>query len=510
MIVDAATPERSAFEGAFDACVIGSGPAGITLARALAAKGHRVALMEAGGLEWSPESQELYEGEVVGADLGMPLDAMHLRYFGGTSNHWNGVCAPLPPQKFGPRPSDPLSGWPIDHEDLAPYQAETESILDTEPEHATPRPAGAGPDDPFRPAEVLRSPPTRFAAKYHDEIAASDAIVLGLHANLVDLRLYDDLARVTEAHFRSLDPDDPGFAVRARVFCLCAGGIENPRLLLNFRDQIPTGIGNEHDLVGRHFSDHQSLQLGELIFAERPPADLQFFFATDEFMAAAGSLDFTIRVNHRPRQLSFVREGLRSAQCLPLVDRLAGAVLETPARCDTGGLGEYWMSRDPERYPWATVSTHSAQAMHPDNRVTLGEEHDALGLLRSRLEWQVREADVHSLKATAMGFAAYVADVGLGRMRLYDWILSDSLEPPDVVAEPHLGRLNSYHHMCTTRMSDDPREGVVDANCRVHSVENLYIGGSSVFGGPGWPPTFTIVQLALRLADHVDGALSTA
>jgi choline dehydrogenase-like flavoprotein len=57
-------------------------------------------------------------------------------------------------------------------------------------------------------------------------------------------------------------------------------------------------------------------------------------------------------------------------------------------------------------------------------------------------------------------------------------------------------------------MASDPREGVVDADCKVHGVSNLYIGGSSVFASPGYAnPTYTIVQLALRLGDHLNALL---
>ena len=76
---------------------------------------------------------------------------------------------------------------------------------------------------------------------------------------------------------------------------------------------------------------------------------------------------------------------------------------------------------------------------------------------------------------------------------------------------PGLGqgsRVGGHHHMCTTRMSADPREGVVDADCKVYGVSNLYIGGSSVFATGGYAtPTYTIVQLALRLGDHLGGVL---
>ena len=64
--------------------------------------------------------------------------------------------------------------------------------------------------------------------------------------------------------------------------------------------------------------------------------------------------------------------------------------------------------------------------------------------------------------------------------------------------------------MGTTRMSADPAQGVVDADCRVHGMANLYVAGSSVFPTCGSAnPTLTIVALALRLAAHLKGTLQT-
>ena len=63
--------------------------------------------------------------------------------------------------------------------------------------------------------------------------------------------------------------------------------------------------------------------------------------------------------------------------------------------------------------------------------------------------------------------------------------------------------------MSTTRMSDDPRHGVVDRDCRVHGTTNLFVGGSSVFATTGQcNPTYTIIQLALRLGNHLSGWLA--
>ena len=119
MIADASTADRSAFDRTFDVCVIGAGPAGITLARSLAAAGATVALMEAGSLEISEASQDAYRGSNLGQEY-FDLDVSRLRFFGGTSNHWGGWTRALEAVDFFPRPWVPRSGWPITQLDLDP------------------------------------------------------------------------------------------------------------------------------------------------------------------------------------------------------------------------------------------------------------------------------------------------------------------------------------------------------------------------------------------------------
>jgi choline dehydrogenase-like flavoprotein len=98
----------------------------------------------------------------------------------------------------------------------------------------------------------------------------------------------------------------------------------------------------------------------------------------------------------------------------------------------------------------------------------------------------------------------FMAKQRLGRVGLADWVLNPELPLPSIGQDEVIGN----HHMCTTRMSSNPKKGVVDATCRVHDMENLYLGGSSVFATAGASnPTYTIVQLALRLADHLHDRL---
>ncbi|WP_297975814.1 GMC oxidoreductase [uncultured Amaricoccus sp.] len=503
MLHDVETPEgRAAFARPFDVCVIGAGPAGITLARRLAARGLAVALMEGGGLEWSEESQDIAVGESVG--LTYPdLDAARVRAFGGSSGHWNGLCRAFEAADMRPRPQNPSSGWPIGREDLDPYQAEVAEILDLVPAYddaapATPIP----PEDGFEQVWYLRSAPTRFGEKYLDEITSAPRIALGVHANLVDLRLDDGLTSVTRAVFRAYGAADPGFTVTAQSYCLCTGGFENPRLLLNFDSQIPGGIGNQNDLVGRFFCDHLRMEVGEVIMSAVPEAEVRFFTPTEDFLAERQTLKIVLHLDYyRRKPLSLPKELARSVQCtLPFGERLAEAVTGDVLHCDRGGVEDWLASRDPEANPWGRVVVNSEPALNPESRITLSDARDALGLRRTRLDWRTLPIDDRTIRESTLAFAGHLADRGEGRMRLYDTALA---EQPIRATEPEQ-RLNGWHQMCTTRMSDDPKTGVVDRNCRVHGLANLYIGGSSVFSTPGFQnPTYTIVQLALRLADHL-------
>jgi choline dehydrogenase-like flavoprotein len=86
MFIDSKTlPENTTIEA--DVCIIGAGAAGITLARDLAGSNRRIAVFEGGGLDFEQETQQLYQGEIIGRPYD-PLDIERLRFFGGNTNHW--------------------------------------------------------------------------------------------------------------------------------------------------------------------------------------------------------------------------------------------------------------------------------------------------------------------------------------------------------------------------------------------------------------------------------------
>jgi choline dehydrogenase-like flavoprotein len=145
------------------------------------------------------------------------------------------------------------------------------------------------------------------------------------------------------------------------------------------------------------------------------------------------------------------------------------------------------------------LSTRIDSTPNPDSRVKLGNERDALGLPRIDFHWQLSPLDKHSVRRTLEILGAELGRAGLGRLQ----ILIDD----DDTTWPKDTR-GGWHHMGTTRMSADPTRGVVDRNCQVHGISNLFIAGSSVFPTAGsGTPTMLLVSLALRMADHIIGLM---
>ncbi len=488
MITDIENRADDSLDGrTFDACIIGAGPAGITLARRLASRGLTVGLFDGGGFDQTVESQDLYKG-TIGAQPYFPLDGARLRFLGGSSNHWGGWTRPLDDHDFAERDDHPMSGWPIAKGDIDPYAAEADSILDL--------PANFDPPDMFGGKAAglqptffrFSQPTTRFGQKYRNELQASKAIEVFLNANLVDLRLDNAHRAVTEAVFRTYTRSTP-FSIKAKFFALCLGGMENPRALLNANSQVPAGIGNQNDLVGRYFLEHPHVPIGHIVSRE-PITFMLVYSPTPEFMREHRILSFGLRLGNfcdRPRG--------RIHRRLP-----APAALQVPFET----LLEAAMDGDTSACPAHVASAFVAceQALNPESRVRVTNERDRFGLRKIELDWRLSDIDFRTLRTAALEAGRLMAEHDVARLKVVDWLLADGNSPT-------LDQLfGGSHHMGTTRMSDDPKAGVVDRNQRVHGMDNLYMGGSSVFATSGHSnPTYTIVQLTLRLGDHLAAQL---
>ena len=497
MIVNSRDFVAAASTGRYDACIAGGGVAGITLAIYLARRGVSVLLLEAGGLEPETESQDVYEGTIVGRDY-FDLDACRLRFLGGTSNHWGGMCYPLDAFDFHEREYAAWSGWPIDKSDLQPYTVEACRVLGLTPW----RDEGSvleGSDGHLRKiffqSSTVDGQWANFKDVYLDELTNSPNITVALHANVTDITLDDDLRRVKSFTVDHLHGDQPSQMVSARNFVTCFGGIENARFLLNCNNQIKTGIGNQHDLLGRFFMEHHHMDIGVAVLSREGAGwrrNLQNFYGdaylspTENFVISKRVMNCGLRVQSgflATNVIFEMKQELKIFACFN--DWISGALCP-------GDLAE--VNAVVLRAAWE-------QAPNPASRVTLGADRDRFGKRRPVLDWRVGDLDRRTIRENAVEFGRFLVKTDFGRLRLADWVLDSDLPMPGLgEGEETAGR----HHMGTTRMAATAERGVVDSNCKVFGLDNLFIGGSSVFPTSGHAnPTFTIVQVALRLADHL-------
>ena len=508
MFIDARKlPERTTLEA--DLAIVGGGPAGITLASALADSPIRVCLIEAGGLEPDAGTQMLYEGENAGIEY--PLAGSRLRYFGGSSNHWGGYCRPLDAIDFEARDWVPFSGWPFTINELLPYYPPASARVEVVPAHFDDlaywqEKTGERLLEPATRRMWTRfvhfSPPTRFGERYRAELVKADNVRVLLHANVADIASSEAGRSVAHLDVRTLS----GLAhtVKARCYVLATGGLENARLLLLSNKVVAAGLGNQHDMVGRCFMEHPHLTgFGEIVVADiqRLPRIYR------ERIAGEGPV---VNAAFNP-SAAFLRERqLLNATFMVAVAgeyrpgaRLSDNRERTAAHTDMLMAARRFLSDrdDAEKSPepdvagvWLGIGCACEQAPNPASRVSLSAERDVFGLPKIRLDWRLTAQDRHSVIEHMHSLALEFGALDIGRMVLK---IEDDGRWPEVV-------IGGNHHMGTTRMSDNPRRGVVDRNTRVHGTDNLYVAGSSVFPTSGAAnPTLTIVAMTLRLADHL-------
>jgi choline dehydrogenase-like flavoprotein len=470
---------------AYDVCIIGAGPAGITLALQLAQAGWSVVLLEGGGREYEPRSQELYACTSTGLEL--YAEQTRLRYLGGTSNHWAGRCRPFTSSDFAVAPPVGLPGWPIDYAQIERYLPAAMAIVDL-PNGAGFKTVNTGLNGGEFDADCfLLSPPTRFAQKYASALNETPGLEVFINCNCVDLE-FDQASGQLKAAVVS-DYDQHRERVAANQFVLAMGAIENARQLLNSASLVGAGVVKKEGLTGRCLMEHLNIDLGTFILKDGLGTEPRQYYTTDAFVAeyhaGKGNVSATV--------LSDVQTYGRTAEVKYFLETLAcqmglASKIEFVAKFSCPGDG--------------VMTTMIEQFPDAQSRISLLDETDELGVAKVNVNWVLSATDRHTIKCIGAELAKQFAQAGLGFVKLNDFVYDTELP---LKLSPHA------HHMGTTRMEASPEFGVVDANCKVFGSENLYIAGSSIFAtGGASNPTMPLLQFALRLADHLDTKMKAA
>ncbi len=485
-------------------------------------------VVESGGLEPQADADALSEIENVGVPRVLDQSIVRPRGLGGASRIWTGRCAPFDEIDYARRPWVPHSGWPIGPHELDPYLDRSAAHLglgvgsgytEAGPPRKVRRPSSRKAMDAslvlpffwqFSTDAVRRYDSMRFGQRMLQ--GTSDNVRVILNASVVHIDADSTASSVQGVEIAG--PDGARRTIAAPVVVLCAGGIENARLLLASNRVAANGLGNGHDMVGRFLMDHP--RGGVATFDHRRLDVLSEHFGLAFLGTGHGSYLFCRGLRLSPRVQE--REGLLNCavwlsemvthddpwSALQRLLRRRSTKVRHDAMAIVSNLGLVikGMNRGvrgkviPRKLARLELNCMVEQLPDPESRITLSNRVDRHGTPISRVHWCVNEREQHTVRRTAELVAEECARVGVPTPVLDDWVRDKAPFPPSFQ--------DVAHHIGTTRMADAPSEGVVDRDCQVHGVRGLYIGGSSVFPTAGHAnPTQMIVALCVRLADTI-------
>ncbi|GAB5439616.1 MAG: GMC family oxidoreductase [Falsiruegeria mediterranea] len=565
-----------------DLLIVGGGACGLTLARAMSRPGRRIILLESGGATEDAAHETLNAVEMPGwsDEEAATRDSYHktltrhwsgdhqqygvrCRGLGGSTQAWAGKSAPLDPIDYEARNWVPLSGWPMDRAELAPFIERASDLLNLGPrvyderlwellrrDPPTPSPENEALRTMFWQFARSRRQMTdimRFGADFQADLPEGVQVVT--QATVTSLDSTADGTRCTGLTARSLAGRH--IKVEAPVCVLAAGAIENARLLLLSRENMPNGLGNDHDTVGRYLMDHPTA-----VVARAAPDHLSRMAAQFGLFGLRGNgqshaymygLALTDHMQRKKQWLNgalFVTAERAADDPFSALRRLlrgqskawtsdVGSVLRSPVRLARGAgarvlergylpdtlsrgiadlavrfmpntlAGDLRSGHLPVKLSGVRFEATTEQPPDPANRVTLSDARDPFGSPIPHVAWSGGEAARSNLLKLAHTLCASFDQAGLPPLIPEPWVQEGK---PATAPIFDLG-----HSLGTTRMSNDPKLGVVDRDCAVHTVAGLYAIGGSVFPTSGHAnPTLMMVALTLRLADHLEGRMTSA
>ncbi len=522
-----------------DICIIGSGPAGATIAQELAGTRLNITLLESGGLSRHDATDRLNDIESVGWPRVMDQWLVRNRIVGGTSHTWSGRCTLFNEIDLETRSWVPHSGWPLELSQLKPFLDRSAAYLGLgkgsgyQDRHFWSY-AGRRPPkpelnsdallpcfwqfsrDPKRPMDHMRLGPALLAKLPQNVSLLTNATVLHINVNAA-------ATAVNAVEVASLDGRH--HVVHARIVIVCAGGVENARILLASNQTMPTGLGNQHDLVGRFLMDHPRGNVASFQIAGS--AALQKLFGHYHVVDRSGGHMYA----HGMRLSPQIQQDEQLLNCAAWIagdigaDDPWNAVRRLLRRQDLGpssigrdamaiasnlglvsrGLNNFFIEGNglPHKLDRLNLVCMAEQMPDPNSRVTLADSRDRFGIRHSRIDWRVNEMEHRTVRRMAELVREAFQCVGLPTPILEPWVEQGRPMPDDIFRDV-------AHPTGTTRMGDDQATSVVDADCQVHGIDGLYVAGSSVFPTTGHAnPTQMIVALAIRLADTIKLRLSS-
>jgi len=522
--------------------VVGSGPAGLTLAMELARRGRPTLVLES-GLDRPSKAQDLSLAEIVDRARHDDMRIATARRLGGTSNLWGGRSMPLDPVDFVPRSFAGGVRWPIDYNDLAPFYATACRYVgcgEAAFTLAAPSLSAANGDFEFNRIERASNRPW-FQKAHAKTLAASPLIDIRLGATVVEIEFAEN-GRATG--IVAATADGRRLRLAAERVVLAAGGLESTRLLLAAQRRRPAMFGGADGPLGRYYMGHVIGEIADVVFDDAR-IDAAFDFLRDDRgsfvrrrFAPSPSLMARFDLPNvgfwpvappiaDPRHGSGALSAVAMALSTPIVGRMIlpelirarhlGGSIDWLAHarnvaCDlpatTAFLARFIHDRyiSAERVPGYFLrnrarryglSYHAEQIPNPDSRVTLAAETDRLGAPRLRIDLRFGRDDAEGLLRAHQQLGLWLSASGFGRIE-YRQSEASSVEAALALMS------HGSHQIGAARMGANRHEGVVDGDLACFDSPNLAVLGSAVFPTSGQAnPTLSIVAFAARLAEKL-------
>jgi len=448
----------------YDCFVIGSGPAGVSLALALADARKKVLIVESG--DEQRVRPELANSIGYGHYAGEYWNAHSIRMLGGSSNVWTGWC-PTPRQFDWNNPAVGVN-WPIRRDDLVPYWKRAAPILDHNPAFIDFE-RRLCPGFLYRP--VPAAPPTRIGVKYLSTLKGSRYVDVAPGRSVITLDANDARSAVIRiGYVEHQSQARRQIAVRpSQSVIVAAGGIGNATLLLQPRADGNAPVGNESGHVGQYLMEHPQFNHG---------GECVIDVELDRYWPTANK--------GRGIHAIIVDDDVAAEQ------GLYACSLQCSRKDANDAMARYFSSDIGRPFFHYSITPRSEMLPSEANRVFITGERDAAGFYRPAARCVLDARDFTNVELTLRAFGEALIRLRRGRVRVNN----------DRIYKEVWG---GGHIMGTTRMGTSKSTSVVDTDCRIHGYDNLFVAGSSVFptGGGYANPTLTIVALALRLAETV-------
>ncbi len=456
-------------EKQYDVVIFGTGPAGFSTALSLP-KSIKVLLIEAGDINFTEASQAFYDGKVIG-DKYFDLKVCRLRQLGGSSNHWTGKCRTLDTFDFSYKDYAKKANWPINKSDLQKYLLPACDLLKIKSNfHSKPYHWDSDVEElDFEFSSVM------FKFNYLQHVSESKNIDLIINTAITKVHIKNDAIHEVTIKSRAADTK----TIQSPYYLFAMGGIENGRMLKFLAEDNPNSSLNRNENVGAYWMEHPHYCVGDYFY--NLPENEQWYLGISEAKKRAlkilnCNLNFASQLKH-PTD-GKVKKLLRDLIC---ADETIGSEVSY-------GLGRNFCGGE--------IDAAWEQEPSFDNRIELSTELDDFGIPKPVLNWHKSDLDLRTIRLTVEYVAEALVKNKHAKVRLREWLWNGDY-PAD-------GQIAGMHHMGGTRMSASPKDGVVNPDLRCWDVSNLYIAGSSVFPSSGHAnPTLTIVQLAVRLAEHL-------